>query len=119
MYVLQFSPFMVHSLLTKLFLRFYRLKKKRQLITANSSIDVFCLHDQCMDFIIPYTTNVWLVIIKINFNCIFFRKSMQLDLNKTNKKLFYFRSIFNQNVFCLHDQCIKILSCSKNVDILF
>ena len=25
----------------------------------------------------------------VNFNCIFFRKSMQLDLNKNNKKLLY------------------------------
>lgn len=41
----------------------------------------------------------------VNFNCIFYRKSMQLDLNKNNKKLLLFRSIFKQNVFCLHDQC--------------
>lgn len=30
----------------------------------------------------------------VNFNCIFFRKSMQLDLNKNNKKLLLFQEHF-------------------------
>ena len=30
----------------------------------------------------------------VNFNCILFRKSMQLDLNKNNKKLLLFQEHF-------------------------
>lgn len=30
----------------------------------------------------------------VNFNCIFFRKSMQLDLNKNNKKLLLYQEYF-------------------------
>ena len=30
----------------------------------------------------------------VNFNCIFFRKNMQLDLNKNNKKLLLFQEHF-------------------------
>ena len=33
----------------------------------------------------------------VNFNCIFFRKSMQLDFNKNNKKLLLFQEHFKQN----------------------
>lgn len=45
----------------------------------------------------------------VNFNCIFFRKSMQLDLNKNNKNSFYFRSIFKQNVLNVRDKCVIFL----------
>lgn len=31
---------------------------------------------------------------RVNFNCIFFRKGMQLDLDKNNKKLLLFQEHF-------------------------
>lgn len=34
----------------------------------------------------------------VNFNCIFFRESMQLDLNKNNKKLLFISGVFSNRM---------------------